>query len=187
MRKGVVPDGTAFAVNAFRDAGKLIGLDADQEKSSRCMLLFKHVENLRSPIRVGAIVKGQRDLIRAVAVTSNPVRLGKALEYLVGDEVAICVDREITKSMSGLVLDAQDLALAFHVHVGARRHILQFIGRRWIARHVPHSPQRAVFAPEPPESERLDAKCLSGAHVIEGGYCIEKPDVVSQTLLIEIA
>src|ERR1700721_4524287 len=115
MREGVVPDGAAFAVNAFRDAGKLIGLDAAQEKSSRCMLLFKHGENLRRPIRVGAIVKGQRDLIRAVAVTSNPVRLGKALEYLVGDEVAICVDGEIRKPMRGVFLDAQISAWPLHV------------------------------------------------------------------------
>src|SRR5579864_4315224 len=103
MREGVVPNGVAFPINPFRDARELVGLNADQEKSRGRVLLLEHVENLRSPIRVGAVVKSQRNLRRTITVAPHPVRLGQVPENFIRDEAAVGVDGQIAGSMRWLV------------------------------------------------------------------------------------
>ena len=76
--------------------------------------------------------------------------------------------------------DAQDFAVALHVHILARRDVFQFIFRAGLARNVPDPPQRAIFRSQPPKRESLNAQGLGGAHLVERGHGIEKPDVMLQ-------
>src|SRR5579864_3087974 len=112
MREGVVPNGVTLAVNPFRNARELVGLNADQEKSRGRVLLLQHVENLRSPIRIGPVVKSQRNLSRTITVAPHPVRLRQVLENFVSDEMVVGIDGQIASSMRGLVFDTQNFALA---------------------------------------------------------------------------
>ena len=89
--------------------------------------------------------------------------------------------------MGRLIFDAKNLALPLHVDVRARRHVFQLIGCTSIAGHIPNLPQRAVFAAQPPQSERLDTIRLRQTHVIQRRHTVEKPDVVLHALLVEIA
>ena len=69
--------------------GELVGLNADQEKRGRGVLALEHVENLRCPLGIGAIVEGERDFVGAVAVTCHAVRFGQRLEILVGNQFRV--------------------------------------------------------------------------------------------------
>ena len=90
------------------------------------MLLFEHVENLGRPLRVGPIIKRDRDFVGAVAVARHTVRFGQRLKDFVGDQLGVGIDREVANAGSGLVFNAQDLALAFHIHILTWRHAAQF-------------------------------------------------------------
>ena len=65
MGKSVVPDFMPLAVNAVGDVGKLVGLDSDQEEGGRRLFALEHIENFGRPFRVGAVVEGNGDLVRA--------------------------------------------------------------------------------------------------------------------------
>ena len=65
--------------------------------------------------------------------------------------------------------------------------VAQFLGGAGVSGHVPDSPQGAIFGAEAPEGKGLDAKGFGGAHLVQRGDGIEKPDVVLQVLLVEEA
>ena len=186
MREGVVPNRIAFAVNSLRDAGKLVGLDSNQEKSRSCILGFQDIENLRSPFRVRAVVECDRHFVGTITVTSDAVWFGQVLEHLVGDHLAAGVDGQIAGSMRRPLFDAQNFALAFHVDVGTGRHILEFVGRSSIAGDIPYTPQGPILAAEAPQSERLNAHVLRRAHLVERGHTVDKPNIAAQVFLVQI-
>ena len=74
MGEGVVPDCIAFFVDAFRDARKSIGFDADEEKCRSRMFFLERIENLRRPLRIGPVIEGECNFVWAVAVASHAVR-----------------------------------------------------------------------------------------------------------------
>ena len=76
MGESVVPDCVAFVINPFCDAGKFVRLNADQEESCIRVLLFQDVKNPRCPLRIGAVIEGERNFIRRIAIAPDAVRLG---------------------------------------------------------------------------------------------------------------
>src|SRR5437764_15310920 len=111
MSESVVPDLVAFAIKSRSHIRKFIRLDADQEKCRRGVFFFQNVENLRGPLRVRSVIEGKRDLVRAVAVARDAVRLGQRIEILIGDLLRIFVNSEFASAVERLGLNAQDLAL----------------------------------------------------------------------------
>ena len=65
MGKSVVPDFVALAVNAVGDVGELVGLNSDQKEGGRRLFALEHIQNFGRPFRIGAIVEGNGDLVRA--------------------------------------------------------------------------------------------------------------------------
>ncbi len=65
MGKSMVPDFMSLAVDAVGDVGKLVGLNPDQKESRRRLFALEHVQNLGRPFRVGAVVEGNGDFVRA--------------------------------------------------------------------------------------------------------------------------
>ena len=59
----MVPDCIALVVNTFGQAGKVVGLNPDQEKCGCGVLPLQYVEDFRCPLGIGAIVKRERDLV----------------------------------------------------------------------------------------------------------------------------
>ena len=183
----MIPNRVPFRINPLCQPGKFVRLNANQEECCGRFFLLQHIEDLRSPLRIRAIIKRDCHLIRTVAVTAHAVRLGQVLENFVRDQLAVGIYGEIPRAVGRLLFDAENFPLALHVDVGAGRHIAQFVRCTGISRHVPDAPQRAIFAPEAPESERLDPQALGNAHVIERRDRIDKPDVVPQVAFIQIA
>ena len=50
-----------------------------------------------------------------------------------------------------------------------------------------HIPQGPIFGPQAPQREGLDAQRLRGAHLVERGHGIQKPDVMLQIMLVQVA
>ena len=186
MSEGVVADGVAFVIDAFGDPRKFVGLNADQKKRGLSVLPLQHVENLRRPLRIGAVVKRQNYFVWTITVTRHAIGFWQVLEILIGNYLCICIDGEVACAVSGTVFDAQDFALAFHIHILAGRYVAQFIGRPGIARNVPYPPQGPVLAAQPPQSEGLYAQRLRRPHVVQRRDRIQKPDVVADAALIQV-
>ena len=53
MSERVVADLVPFIVDALREAGIVLRLDANQEKRCRRVLSLENVQNLRRPLRIG--------------------------------------------------------------------------------------------------------------------------------------
>ncbi len=96
------------------------------------------------------------------------------------------IQRDAALPVGGPGLDAQDLAVAFHVHILAGRNVFQLVLRAGFARNVPDPPQRAVFRSQPPQRESLNAQGLRGAHLVQRGHGVEKPDVMLQFVLVQV-
>src|SRR5579872_2658831 len=140
MGERVVPDGVTFSINPLGDARELIGLYADQKERGGRILFLQHIENLRSPLGVGAVVKRKRNFVRTVAIASDSVWFGQRLKDFVGNQFAVWVNGKVARAMAGLVFNAQDFATAFHVHVGARWYVAELVGGTWVTRYVPNFP-----------------------------------------------
>ena len=80
MSKGVIPDLVPFAIDALGHVGEFIGLDSDQEKGGRRLFLLEHIQNLGRPLRVGPVIKGDRNFVRARSPYRPPDRLGQRIE-----------------------------------------------------------------------------------------------------------
>src|SRR5271170_6968189 len=50
MSESVIADLMPFAINAGSDVAEAVGLQADQEENSGCVLALKNVQNLRGPV-----------------------------------------------------------------------------------------------------------------------------------------
>src|ERR1700678_1014667 len=122
MREGMVSDGMAFVINPLSQTREFIGLNADEKKCGGSVLTLEHIENLGGPVGVGTVIESQYDFVGAIAVAAHPVRFRHGLEILVGDQLGIGINREVTSAVSRLGLDAKDFALTLHVHILAGRH-----------------------------------------------------------------
>ena len=187
MGKGMVPDFMAFAVNALGQTAELLRLNSDQEECSRHMLAFEDIENFRGPLRIGTVIEGHGEFVLAGAIARHAIGLGQTLEVFPVDESGLLVDGELALAVGRPRLDVQDLAAALHVDVLAGRDVFQSIRRIGFTGHIPDPPQGAVFRAQPPQGEGLDAEGLGGAHLVQRGHRIEKPDIVAEVIVVAIA
>ena len=121
------------------------------------MLTLQDVENLRRPVRIGTVVKGNRELRLARAITRHAIRQWERLEDFPIDQPGRRVSGQIAPAIRWTRLDAQDFTLALHVHILAGRNFAQLIDRTRFAGNVPDSPQGAVFGAQAPQGEGVDA------------------------------
>ena len=68
VRPGVIADLVPFLPDPADQVLVVPGLLADDKKDCRHVLALQDVENLRSPYRIGPIIKGEDDLFRLVVV-----------------------------------------------------------------------------------------------------------------------
>ena len=76
MGERVIADFVPFAVHAFCHVAKFVGLDANQEKRGRHVLIFQNVQDFRCPLRVRTIIKCDRHLFRTITVAADSVGSG---------------------------------------------------------------------------------------------------------------
>jgi len=119
---------------------------------------FQYIENLRRPLRVWTVIECDRDFLLRVAVHVHGVGGRQGLEYLVGYQVGLGIDRDLPFAGRGIRLDVKDFALAFDIDVLPRGHYVEFGGGDCFARLVPDRPQRAVLGTQAPEGKRVDAE-----------------------------
>src|ERR1035438_4856441 len=122
------------------------------------MLAFKHVENFRSPLRIGTVVKGNREVVLTGAIARDTIRLGQTLEGLAVNESSLLVDGQLALAITRLRLDMENFAETLHVNILTGRNVFQPVRRVGFTGHIPAPPQGAVFRAQPPEGEGLDAR-----------------------------
>ena len=59
-------------------------------------------------------------------------------------------------------------------------------GSSCFARLVPDRPQRAVLRTQTPQGKCVDAQRLRGPHLVQRGYAVEKPHIVTNVVLVEV-
>ncbi len=133
MREGVVADLVPFVVNAARQRGVVVRLNANEEEGCGRVLALQHIENFRGPLRIGTVVEGDRDLFGRGAVTRDAIGFGQVLKDLVSDQPGGGIDRDVAFAVRRARFDAQNFTLAFHVDVLAGRNISQLVGRGGLA------------------------------------------------------
>ena len=112
----------AFADDPLHEADIFLGLGADEHEGSLGALVAENVEDFRSPLGVGPVVEGERDLIGMVAVLLDGVGAGIDIHVLIDNELFPGVDF-ITVDFDGALAglgqsgDAEDVAFALGVNV----------------------------------------------------------------------
>src|SRR2546422_3676920 len=129
MGKCVIADLVPLAINTAGETAKLVRLDANQKESCGSMLALQDIENLRRPVGIGTVVKGNRELRLTRAITRYAIRQWKRLEDFTIDQPGWRISGQIAPALRGARLDAQDLTLALHVHILAGRNFAQLIDR----------------------------------------------------------
>src|SRR5437899_5198180 len=153
MGEGMIPDRAALVSNPLCQTGELVGLNSNQEERRGCMFGLENVENLRSPLRIGAVIECDHDLVGRVAVSRDSIRLWQGLEDFVVNHFTVRVHADVARAVSGLIFNAKNLPLAFHVDLGAWGDVTQFVGCPGVSRHIPYSPQRTVLAAQSPHPD----------------------------------
>ena len=98
-------------------AGKLLRLQADQKKSGRGIFSLQDVEDLWRVCGVGAIVKREGHLFFFPAISLDLVRLRQHRHLFRDNKFLVRIKRDLALAGAGLVLDIQDLAIAFTINV----------------------------------------------------------------------
>src|SRR3982751_477217 len=90
MSEGVIAYLVAFGYLALQQVRVSLAVQTDDEKSGRHVLLLQHVEDLRSPIRVRSVIKGDGKLARGSTIARDDVRRREvlAVHHLRGDHSA---------------------------------------------------------------------------------------------------
>ena len=166
MRKRVIPDLMSLAINAAGQTPEIIRLQADQEKCCGRMLTLQNIEHLRSPLRIGAVIKRDRQLLPARSVTRHPIRFGQSVKGLKINQTCRGIYFQIAFALGGPRLNPQNLSLPFHIDILPGRNLAQLVDRVYVARHVPHAPQRTILRTQSPQSKRLDPERLRRPHLI---------------------
>ena len=171
MRVGVVADLMALAHHPFHQADIFLCFGADHHERALDVLLLQDVENFRRPLGVRAVVKGERNFIRMVAVVLDGVGARIHIHVLTDNELLarvgfVRVNRYGALAGLGQAGDAHDVALAFVVHVVTGPHGGQLLQRVGVAGLVPDIPQRTVLRAQPPERKGLQAQSTRGAQFV---------------------
>src|SRR5581483_10031253 len=145
MGKSVVSDFMAFVVDALRNPAELVRLDADQEEQRRSVFPLEDVENLRSPLRIRAVIESDCQLLGTRSVARDPIGLGQRLKGLINDQVSLLIEFDLAFTIGRLGLNTENLAIAFHVDVLPGWNIAQLVHGAFLAGRVPDAPQRTVL------------------------------------------
>ena len=112
----MVPYFVPFLDNATHESRITLRIGSDQEKRSLDVRRFQNVQNLRRPLRAGAIIEGYCDLM--FAAFPLMIERRKLREFhVVRCEITFGVDRKISPSVRTALIDRDNFAIA---HVGDR-------------------------------------------------------------------
>ncbi len=181
----MVADLVAFTIDPLHEADVVFGLLADHEEGAVDVVLLEDVEDLRRPVGIGAVVEGERDLFGVVAVLRDGVGERVGVHRLVDDE-RFCegmvlsssivtvrwpfCGRPVTRRMS----PSPSVSTSYPGAMSARA-----LTGSSLSGCVPDVPDGVVFGAETPESEGLEAEGAGGAHLVEHGDGVEKPDLMA--------
>ena len=118
----------AFLEETRSNRGEFVSLAADQKKRGSSVFSFQDVENLRRPLRIGAIIECDRNLIWTRTIASHAIWFGQRIHDLVRDESGM-VQGDRPRAVGRSCFQVQNFAIALHVNILAGRDIAQ-LGRR---------------------------------------------------------
>src|SRR5262249_47443406 len=160
---------------------------------------FENVQNLWRPPRIGTVVKGDRDLMLA-AGTLMIKRREFCKSHIFRREIAIGVHSELSQSIGALLVNGNNLAIAY-VGYGVRR-FYQFEGlpclvidsardrippgKLEVGRDIQRTPNRGVFAAEPINREPASLFITHFAQLIKKSHRVQEPDGVLLVLILKV-
>ncbi len=156
---------------------------ADHEEGGGDAPVPEHVENGRSPVRIGTVVEGEGDEAGPVAGPLHDIGRGEAVVALLPDQAGgVGADRPVAERRRRR--DPQDLAIALDVDIG-RAGEGRKIGRRGLAGEGGEgAPEARILAPQPPERHPGHALETGGAELVPAARRVEQPDMVGRALLV---
>src|ERR1700693_3692576 len=101
MGKCVVADLVPLAIDTAGETAELVRLDANQEERCGSMLTLQDIENLRCPVGIGTVVKGNRELRLARAITRYAIGQRERLEGFPIDQPGRRVSGKIALAIRG--------------------------------------------------------------------------------------
>ncbi len=151
MSEGMISNFVAFGILALENIRPLVGHVADHEEHARYVLLLQNVQDLRGPLRIGAIVKGKSDFFVCGADLVNVEGERDDVVGFVGEKVRCSFVFEGAPAVLGSIRDMPDVAVALEDQVGTWRQVGQFLpGGVVCVRGIPNRPERAVRGSQPP-------------------------------------
>ena len=183
----MIADSVALIIDAARQPGKFLRLQADQEKCGLRVFLLEDVENFGRVGWVRAVIEGKRDLFLLPAILPDLIGLRQDRHFFRDNKLAFRIEREFAFAGAGLVLDNENLAVTFTVHVFAGRNGFKLgfgTGFRGI---VPYLPKRAIFRAQAPERKRPDADVAGRAHLVHRRDRVQIPDLVPYAVVFLIS
>ena len=182
--EGVIANLVAFVINPLHDADVILRHLADHKEGALHIEFRKHVQNARSPNRVGPVVKGQRHFIGMVAITLHRVGQRIQVHALLRDHLqwrgnlVVVIHCKRPMSEPRLTRNSQNVPHTLIVDIEPRFDHTEFLHRIDPRRRVPDLPQRVVFRTQLPERKRLNPQRARGPHLVEDRNRIQKPDLV---------
>ena len=193
MSEGVIADLVTFGNLALKQIGVQFAVQSDHKKRRRRVCLLQLVEDLRCVFGIGAVVKGQRDLVSCGAVASDHPGGRKLGNRLGRDEAADRVELYFACALPGFGRYAQHLAgwiasrrrlraptvlIAEPIPVG---HSHQLRSRLCVERDIStkEGPKRGVFASEPPQCYSASTERPAHRYLVESRYRIEHPNLMA--------
>jgi hypothetical protein len=118
MIVGVTPNLMTFSDNSPNETRVFLRVHAHEEKGGLNAVRFKDIENPRRPLRVGAVIEGQGDLmLTTCALVIKSREFGKT--QIARLQMTIFAFFNFPRSVRARFVDADNLALA-HVGDGVR-------------------------------------------------------------------
>src|SRR6266480_2216740 len=110
MRERMIPDLMSFMKNSRGNGGEPVGLVANQKECRGGVLLLQDVEDLWRPLRIGAIIECDYDLIGTRSVACHTIGLRQSVHHFVGDESVGMVEGDSARAVGGSGFQVQDFA-----------------------------------------------------------------------------
>ena len=123
MSKGMISNFMAFGILALQNIRPLVGHVADHEEHTGYVLLLQNIQDLRSPFRIGTIVKGKGDFFICGAELVNVEGERDGFVGFIGEKVRCCVVFEGAPAVLGSIRDMPEVAVAFEDQVGTGRQV----------------------------------------------------------------
>ena len=184
--EGVVADVVALGDFALHQPRRHLGVRADDEERGRHVLGLEDVEDLRRPLRIGAVIEGQRDLVRQRAGALDHVRSGQAGVALVVDAAVVLVHIDGTCARCGLRSDLEHFALAFDVDVLALADRAQLVRRRCPVVAAQHRPDRRVLRTKSPQRIAVGFVVVGGMDLVVRGDAVEEPHLMRNAVVVAV-